>query len=62
MTLLMSKTSTIPPPRTAEGSSSAGFLIEDDYAFPDGKKAKLVFGCESDETGEIFRSVHLTRT
>lgn len=37
-------------------SSSAGFLIEDHFAFPDDKgPVRLVFGCEADETGEIFR-------
>ena len=41
----------------AEGSSSAGFLLEDRFAFPDSAPGpvELVFGCEADETGEIFR-------
>ncbi len=52
----------LPPslalPWTAERSSSAGFLLEDVYAFPDAHgPVKLVFGCEQDETGEIFRQV-----
>ncbi|GAX76326.1 hypothetical protein CEUSTIGMA_g3772.t1 [Chlamydomonas eustigma] len=42
----------------AEQSSSAGFLVEDRFQFPDSKgDVKLVFGCESDETGEIFRQM-----
>ena len=42
----------------AEQSSSAGFLIEDRFAFPDADgPVKLVFGCESDESGEIFRQM-----
>ena len=40
----------------AERSSSSGILIQDCFAFPDAKEAvKLVFGCESDETGEIYK-------
>jgi len=40
----------------AERSSSAGFLLQDHFAFPDAAPpVKLVFGCEADETGEIYR-------
>uniref|UniRef100_A0A7S0RJ26 Peptidase A1 domain-containing protein n=1 Tax=Chlamydomonas leiostraca TaxID=1034604 RepID=A0A7S0RJ26_9CHLO len=49
----------------AERSSSEGFLLEDNFEFPDtpgsvaaGQKnpdVKLVFGCEQQETGEIYR-------
>ena len=43
-------------PCAAEQSTSSGFLIEDRFAFPDdGQPVNLVFGCEDDETGEIFR-------
>lgn len=48
-----------PPLTPAEKSSSAGFLLEDVFAFPDEKKdpVKVVFGCENDETGEIFKQM-----
>ncbi|KAG1666106.1 hypothetical protein FOA52_010896 [Chlamydomonas sp. UWO 241] len=40
----------------AERSSSSGFLHEDAFDFPDANgPVRVVFGCESDETGEIFR-------
>jgi len=49
---------TISTLNAAEQSSSAGYLIEDRLAFPDTQgPVKLVFGCEDDETGEIFRQM-----
>lgn len=43
-------------PGAAEQSSSQGWLVEDDYRFPDnGTAVRLAFGCETGETGEIFR-------
>lgn len=39
----------------AEQSSSEGIMVEDDMAFPDAQApVKLVFGCESSETGMIY--------
>lgn len=44
------------PDLAAERSSSEGWLVEDDFRFPDaGLPVRLVFGCENGETGEIFR-------
>lgn len=41
---------------TAERSSSSGYLYADMFAFPDSDGAvRVVFGCEDDETGEIFK-------
>lgn len=47
-----------PPPRAAERSSSEGWLIEDNFQFPDNHTAvRLVFGCENGETGEIYKQM-----
>lgn len=42
----------------AERSSSEGWLIEDNFGFPDRKEpVRLVFGCENGETGEIYKQL-----
>lgn len=65
MTGTNSCSSSVLHAHAAERSSSEGFLLEDVFAFPDypgsipkGTKppdVKVVFGCEQQETGEIYR-------
>ena len=39
----------------AEESSSEGILVRDKLLLPDAGTADVVFGCETKETGEIYR-------
>ena len=39
----------------AEESSSEGILVRDKLLLPDSGAANVVFGCETKETGEIYR-------
>ena len=41
----------------AEESSSEGILVRDKLLLPDSGTADVVFGCETRETGEIYRQL-----
>lgn len=44
------------PPLAAEHSSSEGWLVLDKFSFPDGGiPIDVTFGCETRETGEIYK-------